>query len=305
MHLPLPALRAFEAAARHGSFRRAAEEIHVSPSAISHAIRRLEASVRTPLFIRTGPRVDLTPAGDTLRRHVERGFAELARGMGAVAATGPQLLRLHSALSFATQWLTPRLPSFLAQHPGLQVQLATGVDFTRFNTDQFDADIIYGLPRQAGLAVLPLGEEVVTPLCAPALAAQIHTPADLLRVPLIESDNKLIRWADWFGANNVNTPPPGGQRFDRSFLAVAMAVDGQGVALESTRLAEREIADGRLVAPLAGTATDCRYVGHRLVCLPGAMRHGAVRLLVEWIIAELDLAQLDVAQLDLAQPGVA
>ena len=108
MHLPLPALRAFEAAARHGSFRRAAEEIHVSPSAISHAVRRLEETVRTPLFIRSGPRVDLTPAGDTLRRHVERGFAELARGMGAVACNGPQLLRLHSALSFATQWLTPR-----------------------------------------------------------------------------------------------------------------------------------------------------------------------------------------------------
>jgi DNA-binding transcriptional LysR family regulator len=290
MHLPLPALRAFEAAARRGSFRYAAEEMHVSPSAISHAIRRLEAVVRTPLFIRSGSRVDLTPAGDTLRRHVERGFAELSRGMAAVESTGPQLLRLHSALSFATQWLTPRLPAFLARHPGLQVQLSTGVDFTRFNADQFDADIIYGLPRQTGLCVLPLGEEVVTPLCTPAMAARIHAPADLLGLPLIESDNKMIRWPDWFSANALSAPPAGSARFDRSFLAVAMAVDGQGVALESTRLAEREIADGRLVAPLAGRAQDCRYVGHRIVCLPAAARHGVVRLLLDWITEELELS---------------
>jgi DNA-binding transcriptional LysR family regulator len=199
------------------------------------------------------------------------------------------MLRLHCALSFATQWLTPRLPAFLALHPGLQMQLSTGVDFTRFNADQFDADIIYGLPRQSGLTVLPLGEEVVTPLCAPALAACIQSPADLVAMPLIESDNKMIRWADWFGLNNVTAPPAGSTRFDRSFLAVAMAVDGQGVALESTRLAEREIAGGRLVAPLAGRAQDCRYVGHRLVCLPAAARHGVVRLFLEWISAELAL----------------
>jgi DNA-binding transcriptional LysR family regulator len=130
---------------------------------------------------------------------------------------------------------------------------------------------------------------VVTPLCAPALAARIRKAADLLHVPLIESDNKMIRWADWFGLNNVIAPPAGSTRFDRSFLAVAMAVDGQGVALESTRLAEREIADGRLVAPLAGVAEDCRYVGHRLVCLPSAARHGVVRLLLEWIRDELAL----------------
>lgn len=290
MHLPLPALRAFEAAARHGSFRRAAEEIHVSPSAISHAIRRLEASVRTQLFLRSGPSVTLTPAGDTLRRHVERGFAELARGMGAVASAGPQLLRLHSALSFATQWLTPRLPAFLARHPGLQVQLATGVDLARFNADQFDADIIYGLPRQAGLTVVPLGEELVTPLCTPAMARHIHRPTDLLAMTLIESDNKMIRWPDWFAANAINPPQADGPRFDRSFLAVAMAVDGQGVALESTRLAEREIADGRLVAPLAGCSNDCRYVGHRLVFVPATGRHGAVRLFLDWITQELDLA---------------
>ena len=289
MHLPLPALRAFEAASRRGSFRHAAEELHISPSAISHAIKRLETEVRTPLFTRRGPHIALTPAGETLMRHVERGFAELSRGMGAVAAQGPQLLRLHSALSFATQWLTPRLPAFLAHHPGLQVQLATGVDFTRFNADQFDADIIYGLPRQAGLTVVPLGEELVTPLCTPAMAARIRAPMDLLSMPLIESDNKMIRWPDWFGANAISAPPPRGARFDRSFLAVAMAVDGQGVALESTRLAEREIAGGRLVAPLAGRAQDCRYVGHRLVFPPAAGRHGAVKMFHDWITRELKL----------------
>jgi LysR family transcriptional regulator, glycine cleavage system transcriptional activator len=289
MHLPLPGLRVFEAASRHGSFAQAAEELRLTPSAVSHAIRRLEELVRTRLFARRGPHVSLTPAGETLMRHVERGFAELARGVGAVALAGPQLLRLHSALSFATQWLTPRLPSFLARHPGLQVQLATGVDFTRFNAEAFDADIIYGLPRQTGLTVVPLGEELVTPLCSPGLARQIRTAADLLSLPLIESDNKMIRWPDWFGVNGISAPPPRGARFDRSFLALAMAADGQGVALESTRLAEREIAAGRLVPPLAGRAEDCRYVGHRLVFPPAAGRHGAVASLRAWLEEELGL----------------
>ncbi len=285
--LPLPALRVFEAASRHRSFRQAAEELHLSPSAVSHAMRRLENSLGAALFVRDGRTVQLTGAGETLMRHVSRGFSELQAGVAAVGARGPQLLRLHCAPSFAAQWLSPRLPALLARHTTLEVRLHADATYTRFSADEYDADIVYGLPRTPGLVVVPLGEEVVTPLCTPELAQAIATPADLAAHPLITSDNKMIRWSDWFAANALPLPRLRGPRFDRSFLSIAAAADGMGVALESTRLAERELATGRLVQVLRDRATDCRYVGHRLV-YPAA-RSGPVRLFHDWLTAELGL----------------
>lgn len=285
--LPLPALRVFEAASRHRSFRHAAAELHLSASAVSHAIRRLEQGLGVALFVRDGRTVQLTAAGETLMRHVSRGFAELQAGVAAIGARGPLLFRLHCAPSFAAQWLAPRLPRLLAQHPALEVRLHADANYSRFSADEYDADIIYGLPRTPGLVVIPLGEEVVTPLCAPALAEGLRTPADLLRHPLITSDNKMVRWSDWFAANAMPQPPLRGPRFDRSFLSIAAAADSMGIVLESTRLAERELASGRLVQPLLGRAADCCYVGHRLV-YPAA-HGGAVSVFHDWIRAELGL----------------
>ncbi len=286
--MPLPALRVFEAASRNRSFRQAAAELHLSPSAVSHAIRRLEQSLGAALFERDGRAMHLTAAGETLMRHVSRGFAELQAGLAAVGASGPRLFRLHCAPSFAAQWLAPRLPRLLAQHLSLEVRLHADANYSRFAADEYDADIIYGLPRTPGLVVVPLGEEVVTPLCAPSLAKGLRTPGDLVGQSLITSDNKMVRWDDWFAANAMRAPALHGPRFDRSFLSVAAAADGMGIALESTRLAERELASGRLVQPLLGRASDCRYVGHRLV-YPAA-RGGHVTLFRNWIEGELGLA---------------
>ena len=286
--LHLSALRAFEAAARCRSFMLAARELNVSPSAISHAVRRLERELGAALFVRAGKPLQLSVAGETLMRHVDRGFAELGRGVAAVSSRGPLLFRLHCAPSFAAQWLGPRLPALLQTHPSLEIRLAAGTNYSRFAADEFDADIIYGLPRQAGLEVVALGEEVVSPLCAPGLAPGLARAADLLSTPLLESDNKTLRWSDWFAANGLAPPPHRRARFDRSFLAIAAAAAGLGVALESTLLAERELAAGSLVRPLLGRAEDCRYVGHRLV-FPRDTRRGPLALFVGWLEGELGL----------------
>ncbi|MEJ1158351.1 LysR substrate-binding domain-containing protein [Prosthecomicrobium sp. N25] len=288
--VPISSIRAFEAAARTGSFRGAANELHLTPSAVSHAIRKLEASLGTPLFERGARTVHLTPAGEGLMRHVGLAFEELRRGLEGVARRGRHVLRLHCAPSFAAQWLAPRLPRFLAAEAGVEVRLAAGTDYARFTNDDFDADIVYGQPRGDGVEVVPLGEETVTPLCAPALAGSIRTPADLFGQVLIQSDSKQVRWRDWFAVNGLTAPPPHGMSFDRSFLAIATAADGLGVALESTRLAEREIAGGRLVAPLAGRAADVRYVGHRLVFPRTSRQRRVVRAFADWILAELGVA---------------
>ncbi|MEE7490242.1 LysR substrate-binding domain-containing protein [Methylobacterium oryzae] len=283
----LSAVRIFEAAARRRSFKAAAGELNLSPSAVSHALRKLEETLGVALFERVGQGIAPTPAGEALCDHVGRAFAELNRGFDLVANRGPQLLRLHCAPSFAAQWLAPRLARFLSVHPGFEVRLAAGMDYARFLTDEFDADIVYGPPRGEGLVRMPLGPETVTPLCDPARAARIREPSELLAQPLIQSDNKQVRWTHWFAQNQLAAQPSAGIRFDRSFLALAAAADGLGVALESTRLAEREMAAGRLVAPLAGRSRDISYVGHHFVCPADARRRTPLRVFARWLAEEL------------------
>lgn len=285
--VPLSFLRIFEAAGRTGSFRAAAAELNLTPSAVSHAIRKLEQVLGIALFDRDTRNVRLSYEGEALMRHVSRAFDELRRGMEVVSTRGPRLLRLHCAPSFAAQWLTPRLAGFMKHHPGVELRLAAGTDYTRFTSDEFDADIVYGPPRVEGLVVVPLGEETITPMCTPELAQTITTPADLFNHVLIQTDSKQIQWSDWFTANNLIAPPPNGSRFDRSFLAIAVATQGLGVALESTRLAERELASGRLVMPLERTAIPVRYVGHNLVFPRHVRQRQPLRTFAEWLLAEL------------------
>lgn len=292
-NIPISAIRAFEAAARTGSFRDAANELHLTPSAVSHAIRKLEATLRTVLFERSARAVRLTPAGENLMRHTGAAFDQLRRGLEEVAARGPQLVRVHSAPSFAAQWLAPRLAQFLAAHPKIEVRLAASTDYARFSNDDFDIDIVYGQPHAEGVEIIPLKEETVTPLCSPALAASIRNPVDLLDQTLIRSDVKQVQWHQWFAANGLQAPALHGMRFDRSFLAIATAAEGLGVALESTLLAERELATGRLIAPLAGRSIDIRYVGHRLVYPRASRQRSAVRAFAEWITSELDVQGID------------
>lgn len=285
--VPLSFLRIFEAAGRTGSFRAAAAELNLTPSAVSHAIRKLEQVLGIALFDRDTRNVRLSYEGEALMRHVSRAFDELRRGMEVVSTRGPKLLRLHCAPSFAAQWLTPRLAGFMKRHPGVELRLAAGTDYTRFTSDEFDADIVYGPPRVEGLVVVPLGEETIAPMCAPDLAEVIATPADLFNHVLIQTDSKQVQWSDWFTANGLIAPPPNGSRFDRSFLAIAVATQGLGVALESTRLAERELASGRLVMPLERTSIPVRYVGHSLVFPRHVRQRQPLTTFAEWLLAEL------------------
>ncbi|SCM76539.1 Uncharacterized HTH-type transcriptional regulator y4mQ [uncultured Pleomorphomonas sp.] len=282
-NISLSSFRNFESAARNGSFRAAADELGLSPSAISHSIQKLEEELGMTLFVREGRLVHLTIEAETLMRHVSAAFDELWQGIDVVSNRGSGLLRVHSAPSFATQWLVPHLAAFLAENPHIDVRLAAGTDYARFNNDDFDVDIVYGMPRMEGVVVVDLGEETLTPLCSPAIAAEIRAPRDLLGCTLIQSDQKVAGWPEWFKANHEPAPPTPKARFDRSFLSIAAAADGLGIALESTRLAERELASGRLVAPPINGAVTLRDIGHRLVYPRTGARRITVRLFAEWI----------------------
>ena len=245
----------------------------------------------TTLFERSARSVRLTPAGENLMRHAGAAFDNLRRGMEEVAGRGPQLLRVHCAPSFAAQWLAPRLAQFLAAEPKLEVRLAASTEYARFSNDDFDVDVVYGQPRGEGIEIIPLGEETVTPLCTPDIAKRIRKPKDLFGQVLIRSEVKQVQWHQWFTANGLESPAIHGMRFDRSFLAIAMASSGLGVTLESTRLAEREIATGKLVAPLEGRSVDVCYVGHYLVFPRASRQRRAVRAFAEWITSELSATE--------------
>lgn len=286
-NVSLKGVRAFEAVARLGSFRAAAAELNLTPSAVSHAVIALERSMGVGLIDRKGQRGRLTDRGEVFRQHVGLAFEHLQRGLEETALRAPRLLRLHASPSFAAGWLSPRLPGFLSGHPDIDIRLSAGTDYSQFTNDDFDADIVYGPVRAANVEIVPLVTERVAPMCAPALAERIHSPEDLLGLHLIQSDNKTVRWGHWFEANGMPPPKPQGIRFDRSFLAIAAAADGLGVALESTLLAERELAAGRLVTPLMGLCKDVEYVGHHLVYPRADRPNPMVARFADWLSEEL------------------
>ena len=288
----LHSIRAFESAGRLGSFRAAAAELNLSPSAVSHAIVKLERTLGTSLFERSTRLVRLTVDGQTFLKHCAAAFEELRTGVDLVSAHHSKLLRLHSAPSFAALILSPRLPEFLAANPDIEVRIAASTDYARFVDDGFDADVVYGKPTGDNLVVIPLGDETVTPLCSPAIAQSIASPRDLLSATLIRSDTKQVRWPHWFEANGITSPPIHGMSFDRSFMAIAAAADGLGVALESTRLARREMAQGKLVAPLAGRSFDIKYVGHHLCYPKSGSKRRLVRRFADWLLVEIGEAPL-------------
>ncbi|ATU95067.1 LysR substrate-binding domain-containing protein [Phyllobacterium zundukense] len=285
---PLSAIRIFESAARLGSFRAAAAELNLSPSAVSHAIKGLEKHLGVALFERTTRNVSLTLAGQTLLTHASNAFEELRRGVEMISSNKAHLLRVHCAPSFAAQVLSPRLPHFLKANAGVEVRVAASTNYARFVDGLFDVDIVYGEPlNREDLIVVPLREEIVSPLCSPELAKELRSPRDLVRHPLIRSDLKRIQWLDWFEANGLGPPPAPAMSFDRSFLALDAAANGLGIALESHVLAHRELENGRLVHPFAANCRDNRYIGHYLAYPKSGSQRRLARIFADWLTGEV------------------
>jgi DNA-binding transcriptional LysR family regulator len=246
----LTALRAFEAAARLGSFTRAGDELHQTPSAISHQIRGLETDIGRALFLRHHRQVELTADGarllDTLGRSfdmIEATCADLRRD---------ETLSVHCAPSFASKWLGPRLSGFMQRHPDIRISMsATFEPVDLLTHEEYDLAIAYGAPRsQHGVVVESLGIERVAPLCAPSLleGRRDLSLAEIAQLPLIESAVSPIHWSDWFALQGWQRQS--GKRmlsFDRAHLAISAATEGLGVVLESTRLAQHELAQGTLI----------------------------------------------------------
>jgi LysR family transcriptional regulator, glycine cleavage system transcriptional activator len=288
----LKAVQAFEAAARLNSFALAAEELFVTPSAISHQIKLLEEQLSVRLFHRVHRAVILTDSGRHYAEEIGAAFARIdkaTRDIGRVAKS--DILTVHSTPSFATQWLMPRLARFSARHPDIDLRLHASngpVDLTR---ESVDIDLRYGARRlqPAGTMVLELPSETIVPLCSPKLMqgdCPIHGMADLQHHTLIHSEGCLVGWRDWMRSHRTASfDISRGPRFDRSFMAISAAADGVGVCLESLLLVQRELDTGRLVAPFGFDGLTVH--GYTLNLLKSSSDLPKVKSFQDWLFEEL------------------
>ncbi|MEK6417923.1 MAG: LysR substrate-binding domain-containing protein, partial [Burkholderia gladioli] len=281
-------LRAFEATARLKSFTRAAEELHLTQSAISHQVRELEEHVGRRLLTRRHRAVETTPEGARLQHNLARVFDVIEAACDEVSlAPAAQVLALHSAPSFAAKWLGPRLPQFMRDHPDITIRLSSGAEPIDLRRDrEIDVAISYGHAIEAPeLVTLAMGEERIAPMCSPSLLAPGAEPRELIRrLTLIDSQLSRIGWADWFAGNGLVLPSRARPSFDRAALALSAAVDGLGVALETTRLAERELSRGDLVVLGEGSFVPLHRATHFLSDREDERDTDKVRRFVDWLL---------------------
>lgn len=288
---PLKSLQAFEAAARLSSFIRAAEEIHITPSAVSHRIRELERELGLQLFHRIHRSVVLTDAGRAFAQEVGEAFGRIeAATLNASRGGKSDLLTVHVVPSLAAQWLMPRMARFSAAYPDIDLRLNASTDVVDLSDGAVDYDIRYGaVLEQAGMVVEKLPMETIVVLCSPKLLegrAALRKPKDLAHHMLIHSEVNLYRWRDWQRDHpGVELNLERGPRFDRTFMAISAAIDGLGVCLESLMLAQRELDSGRLVLPFGtdGPRIHC----HSLTYLSSRARLPKMRLFREWLFDAL------------------
>jgi LysR family glycine cleavage system transcriptional activator len=284
---PLGALRAFEAAARHLSFTRAAAELCVTQAAISHQIRQLEDWLGARLFERRGHALTLTAKGQAYLPELAEALDRISTATVRLMEPDARPLRITVLPSFASRWLVPRLAAFRALHPDVDVRVESSAELWTFATERFDLGIRSGLGKWTGLKADLIARESLSPVCSPTLlngSHPIRVPADLCRAHLLY-DTPREAWRQWFDAAGVRKPETGiGASFNDAGLALQAAVDGQGVALGRLMLAADDMRDGRLIQPFDITlANDYSYW---LVYPPAAVHRPDVATFRTWLLSE-------------------
>lgn len=250
----LSGLRAFALAGRSLSFRAAAARLSVTPTAVSHRIRRLEEELGARLFRRGVRQVALTEAGAALLPDTEAAFARLGQGVGRLRRSERRgVLTVSTVASFAVKWLVPRLGAFQAAHPDIDVRIATTMAAANFTTDGVDVAVRYGRGRWPGLSAVKLMAEEWLPVCAPELARggrPLRDPADLAAHTALHVSIYADEWRLWLTmAGFAHVTPARNLTFDDSATLVQAAVAGLGVALGRRAYTEADLAAGRLIAP--------------------------------------------------------
>jgi DNA-binding transcriptional LysR family regulator len=289
---PVASLQAFEAVARRRSFALAATELHLTASAISHQVARLESQLGVRLFERSAHGVRLSVAGDLYLSRVSGALSAIAAASDDLRQGVSNSLYVHSAPSLASLWLMPRLRAFAQAHPDISLNLSAAHTHSDFALGQADIDIRYGVPQWPNLVVEPLFEERIVPLASPAFIQEhrLKRPEHLLDVPLIQSTVSIVQWPDWFAAfADKHAPDRFAVRFDRAQMSLDAATQGLGVALESTTNAGRHIAERKL-RPLFGLDKAIKIKAHFAVYPARHAKRPPVEAFLAWLHREASKA---------------
>ncbi|WP_207482905.1 transcriptional regulator GcvA [Arenibaculum pallidiluteum] len=284
----LPALRAFEAAARHRSFGRAAAELLVTQSAISHQIRKLEAELGVPLFTRRTRGVDLTEAGTRYLAVVAEAFDRIAGETARLRGPAPRLLRVSLLASFAANWLVSRLPRFNALHQGITVILDPAIRPVDLAAEGIDLAVRYGRGGWEGVRSRRLMGERICPVCSPALLERgppLREPRDVLGHPLLLSySREPLEWPAWSRSAGVDLSGAREVMLHDYNIVLQAALEGQGVAMGRRALLSERLRDGSLVEPFPGTAvTDATAYW---ILLPAAGGTPEAEIFADWLAEE-------------------
>lgn len=282
---PLTALRCYEAAARRESYSLAAEELFLTPSAVSHQIRALENFLGVRLFIRVGRKMLLTDTGAAYYEKIRGAFNSIMTATQAVSESqAGAILKVNVLPHFASVWLMPRVEDFLTKHEMCKLRIFSNRQPVIFSESSIDCDIRYGHGRWPNLCSDLLVRDVVTPLCNAALAAKanMRTPQDVTKQTLIYG-NKQTNWDSWAAQYQAPTVATAKKLpVDRSTLALDAAMLGLGVALESLFLAHQAVASGQLVAPLPQYSISVE--GYYLVYPKSHGEFERVKLFRSWLL---------------------
>lgn len=293
----LKALRTFEAVARHLSFTEAANELHVTPTAIGHQIRSLEEYCGQRLFNRSTRKVELTEVASRVLPVISHSFDQLAEASGQLMIQqSSSVLTLSVEPDFAARWLVGRLERFHQHCPGLEIRLDANMKVVNLSERSIDMAIRYGDGNYPGLKVHKLGQEEVIPVCAPSLLKgkkRIREPDDLRWHKLLHEDWVLQAqqvWPSWkmwlkaAGATRVDPVP--GTHFSSASLAIQAAIAGQGVVLASAALVADDLEAGRLVRPFGDKYSTLLGMGYFLVYLEGFEMDPKISAFRDWLLAE-------------------
>ena len=285
---PVTNLQAFEAVARRRSFALAASELHLTASAVSHQVARLEAHLGVRLFERSAHGVRISTAGELYLSRVGGALSAISTATEDLRQGVSNSLYVHSAPSIASLWLMSRLHLFAQAYPDISLNLSAAHTPSDFELGQADIDLRYGVPNWPGLVVEPLFEERIVPLASPAFIQEhrLKRPEHLLGVKLIQSNVSIVQWPDWFAAfTDKRAPDRFAVRFDRAQMSLDAATQGLGVALESATIAGRHIAERKL-RPVFGLDKAVKVKAHFAVYPARHAKRPPVEAFLSWLHAE-------------------
>jgi LysR family glycine cleavage system transcriptional activator len=288
---PLNALRSFEAAARYESFTRAAEELHVTQSAVSQQVKALESELGVKLFARERQRLNITPAGRDYLIVIREALDHIGAGTERLMQRqNASVLTVSTSLDFAAKWLVHRLARFAAAHPGIDLRVSATMHTVDFAYEDIDVAVRHGNGNWLGLEATRLCAEQIFAICSPKLLAgrnRLQRPADVLKWPLLRLEDQSKAWERWFALAGVVAPEQlPGPVLNRASMLIDAAIDGQGIALARTTLAAWDLISGRIVRPfdLSWGPADTYWI----VCPKAAASIPKIAAFRQWLLAEAE-----------------